>query len=118
MELLGLLVILAAIAEKVGQALAWCLVTLTKGFGILLLAIVRLIIASINNRQRSSTQDKSQSPESTVNPNTEDAIRGLKQLGVPHGAAKKIAADIAAKLGPDATLDELLAASLKSMDRR
>lgn len=118
MELLGLLFITAAIADRVGQAIGWCLVTITKGFGILLLATARLIIAAIVRRQGSSTEDKSQSLESTVNPNTEDAIAGLKQLGVPLASAKTIVAKIAAELGPNATLDEMLSASLKSMDRR
>lgn len=118
MELLGLLIILAAIAEKIGQAIGWCFITLCRGLGLLIVAICRLILSAKNDRVEASRQEKS-NPAGTTNGNDiEDAIAGLKQLGVPMGAAKRVVEQVAKVLGPDATAEQLIKGSLRSMDQR
>lgn len=116
MELLGLLFILAAIADRLGKALAWSFVTLTKGFCLVLVAIARLIIAAISNRYEARRQEISGSPDTTVNPNIDDAVEGLKKLGVPMGAGKRYVEKAAERLGPRATLAELIKTALQSME--
>lgn len=116
MELLGLLLILTAIADRVGRAIAWCLVALTKGFCLLLVAVVRLIIATISDRHEARRQETIGNPNTTVNPNIDDAVEGLKKLGVPIGAGKRYVEKAAERLGPRATLAELIKTALQSME--
>lgn len=116
MELFGLLLILTAIADKVGRAIGWCLVTLVKGYAILLLAIARFIIAEIKRRQGSSTEEKSGPAAVVVNPNIDDAIAALKRLGLPQGAAQKSVGAVAAE-HPAASAADLIKLVLKSLDK-
>lgn len=116
MELLGLLIVLAALFERLGKALAWCVVALTKGFCLVLVAIVRLIIAIISSRYEARTEEKSGSPTTTINPNIDDAVEGLQKLGVPIGAGKRIVKKTAERLGPRASLEDLIKAALQSME--
>ena len=117
MELLGLLLILTAIADKLGRALGWCFMTLVKGYALLIVATVRLIIVLINRLSESSTEENPAPTDTTTNPNIEDAIAGLKRLGLPEAVARRTV--VAAGAGsPSATVEELIRASLQSLDAR
>jgi Holliday junction resolvasome RuvABC DNA-binding subunit len=116
MELLGLLLVLTAIAEKIGKAIGWCLVTLVKGFAILIVAIARLIVAEINRRENASIEEKSISAESSINPNIDDAVAGLKKLGLPEAAARRLVTNVAAA-APEMSTAQLIKATLKSLDK-
>lgn len=117
MELLGLLLILTAIADKLGRALGWCFMTLVKGYALLIVATVRLIIVLINRLSESSTEEKTTSTDTTTNPNIEDAIAGLKRLGLPEAVARKktVAAGAASPAAPAA---DLIKSVLQSLDPR
>lgn len=118
MELLGLLLILAAIADRVGKALGWCFVTLCKGFGLLLVIVFRSILSAKNDRLEAPGKEKSDPAGTTIGNDFEDAIAGLTKLGVPAGAAKRVVEQVSKVLGPDATTEALIKGSLRSLDRR
>lgn len=117
MELLGLLLILTAIAEKVGQALAWGLKVFFKAFALLVLAMARIAIAEQKRRIEAQRQAETTVAETTTNPNIADAVEGLKKLGLPQKSAERVVAQVAAD-EPTATVEDLIKSALQSLDKR
>ena len=117
MELLGLLLVLTAIAEKVGQALGWGLKVFFKAFAILIVVIVKAILADQKRRLEAQRQAETTVDETTTNPNIADAVEGLKKLGLPQKSAERVVAQVAAD-EPTANVEDLIKSALQSLDKR